>query len=369
MRPWFEVPVLEGSLVRLEPLAVRHAEDLAAAAEEDRGSYDFTLVPRGSEVGGYLAAQFARAARGLIPFAQVRRGDGRAVGCTAYWDPRYWPGRDDLRAIEIGFTWLAASAQRSGINAEAKLLLMSHAFDSLRVARVDLKTDARNVRSRRALEALGATFEGVLRSWSMSWAPGEEGILRDSAMYSVIAREWHLVRNRLVARLASQLPGPSSKTHPAVRPQDVHRVGAAGAAAVPTNGTAAAAGRRRDHGARNDPGRGGPGQRHVMAGRARGVRCPGRPAAGADPGAGGAPGHRRAPPRPARLTSKSHMNEAPSMYEMEGASSAPPCQIGQSPSLSGPTGRPPGPGPGAKARFPGPSRLPEFPPGGARFQR
>src|ERR1700729_2872203 len=103
-----DVPVLEGSLVRLEPLAVRHAEDLAAAAEEDRGSYDFTLVPRGSEVGGYLAAQFARAARGLIPFAQVRRGDGRAVGCTSYWDPRCWPGRDDLRAIGIGFTWLAA---------------------------------------------------------------------------------------------------------------------------------------------------------------------------------------------------------------------------------------------------------------------
>lgn len=73
MRPWFDVPVLEGSLVRLEPLAVRHAEDLAAAAEEDRGSYDFTLVPRGGEVAGYLAAQLARAARGLIPFAHLQR--------------------------------------------------------------------------------------------------------------------------------------------------------------------------------------------------------------------------------------------------------------------------------------------------------
>jgi len=82
MRPWFDVPVLEGSLVRLEPLAVRHAEDLAAAAEEDRGSYDFTLVPRGGEVAGYLAAQLARAARGLIPFAQIRRGDGRAEPVT-----------------------------------------------------------------------------------------------------------------------------------------------------------------------------------------------------------------------------------------------------------------------------------------------
>jgi N-acetyltransferase len=206
MHPSIHAPVLEGTLVRLEPLAVRHAEDLTAAAEEDRGSYGFTVVPRGSEVGGYLDAQFARTAQGLIPFAQVRRADGRAVGCTAYWDPRSWPGRDDLRAIEIGFTWLSASAQGSGINAEAKLLLMSHAFDSLRVARVDFKTDARNVRSRRAIEALGATFEGVLRSWSMSWVPGEEGLLRDSAMYSVIAPEWNAVRSRLTARLAGRPP-------------------------------------------------------------------------------------------------------------------------------------------------------------------
>jgi RimJ/RimL family protein N-acetyltransferase len=203
MQPTVNVPILEGRLVRLEPLAVRHAGDLAEAAEEDRSSYGLTLVPRGSEVGGYLEAQFARASQGLIPFAQVRRSDGRAVGCTAYWDPRSWPGRDDLRAIEIGFTWLSASAQRSGINTEAKLLLMSHAFASLRVERVDFKTDARNARSRRALEALGATFEGVLRSWSPSWAPGEEGRLRDSAMYSVIAPEWDAVRSRLTARLAA----------------------------------------------------------------------------------------------------------------------------------------------------------------------
>ncbi len=208
MRPLSEIPVLDGSLVRLEPLAARHAADLAVAAEEDRGSYDFTLVPRASEVGDYMSAQFARAAQGLIPFAQIRRADGRVVGCTAYWDPRSWPGRDDLRAIEIGFTWLSASAQGSGINTEAKLLMMSHAFDDLRVARVDFKTDARNTRSRRAIEALGATFEGVLRNWSMSWAPGEEGRLRDSAMYSVIAPEWNAVKSGLISRLAKHTPSP-----------------------------------------------------------------------------------------------------------------------------------------------------------------
>jgi N-acetyltransferase len=208
MTPWFDVPALEGSLVRLESLAATHAEDLAIAAEEDRGSYGLTLVPRAGEVDRYLAAQFARSGQGLIPFAQIRRSDGRAVGCTAYWDPRYWPGCDDLRAIEIGFTWLAGSAQGSGINTEAKLLLMSHAFERLGIARVDLKTDARNERSRRAIESLGATFEGVLRNWSMSWAPGEEGLLRDSAMYSVIASEWEAVRDRLAGRLARHLPAP-----------------------------------------------------------------------------------------------------------------------------------------------------------------
>jgi RimJ/RimL family protein N-acetyltransferase len=205
-----DAPVLEGTLVRLEPLARRHADDLGAAAEEDRGSYEFTLVPRAGGVAGYLDGQLARAEQGLVPFAQVRRADGRAVGCTAYWDPRRWPGRDDLRAIMIGFTWLAASAQGTGINTEAKLLLMSHAFAVLGVERVDFVCDARNAQSRRALAALGATFEGVLRNWSLSMAPGEQGQLRDTAMYSVIAQEWDQVRRGLVTRLAAYLPGQAS---------------------------------------------------------------------------------------------------------------------------------------------------------------
>jgi N-acetyltransferase len=200
MGPRLDVPVLHGSLVRLEPLAVRHAPDLARATEEDRSSYGFTLVPRAAGVEAYLSAQLAR--DGLIPFAQVRARDGRAVGCTAFWDPRTWPGRDDLRAIEVGWTWLGASAQGTGINAEAKLLLFTYAFETLGVARVDLKTDARNTRSRRAIERLGAHFEGVLRRWSPSWAPGEEGLLRDSAIFSVVAAEWPAVKTALAARLA-----------------------------------------------------------------------------------------------------------------------------------------------------------------------
>jgi N-acetyltransferase len=201
MGPRLDVPVLHGSLVRLEPLSTSHVPDLAQATEEDRSSYGFTLVPHAADVKTYVSAQLAR--DGLTPFAQIRVRDGKAVGCTAFWDPRTWPGRDDLRAIEVGWTWLAASAQGSGINAEAKLVLFAYAFETLGVVRVDLKTDARNARSCRAIERLGARFEGVLRNWSPSWAPGEEGLLRDSAMFSVIAAEWPAVKAAATARLAA----------------------------------------------------------------------------------------------------------------------------------------------------------------------
>jgi N-acetyltransferase len=198
----FDLPVLEGARVRLVPLGPEHVSDLAVAVEENRSSYGFTTVPRSHEVDGYIRAQLDRRDSGLFPFAQIRRADMQAVGCTAYWDPRNWPNRDDLCAIEIGWTWLSASAQETGINMESKLLLFEHAFESLGVTRVDLKTDARNERSRRAIARLGATFEGVLRQWSPSRAPGEDGQLRDSAMFSVIASEWPTVRTTLRRRLS-----------------------------------------------------------------------------------------------------------------------------------------------------------------------
>ncbi|MBO0879739.1 MAG: GNAT family N-acetyltransferase [Mycobacterium sp.] len=199
-------PVLEGDLVRLEPLDPRHADDLAMASAEDRSSYEFTWVPAPAEVGDYIEAQLARAEAGrLAPYAQVSKQTGRAVGATAYWDPRPRPDGTGLSAIEIGFTWLAASAQGTGINAEAKLLLFDHAFTHWAVDRVDLKTDARNQRCRAAITSVGAKFEGVLRSWSRSWAPGEEGRLRDSAMYSIIASEWPDRRARLLERVARRM--------------------------------------------------------------------------------------------------------------------------------------------------------------------
>ncbi|MEU3659752.1 GNAT family protein [Streptomyces sp. NPDC032940] len=202
-----KAPVLEGTSVRLEPLGPRHAADLALAAEEERGTYGFTWVPRAGEVGSYLEVQAARAATGrLAPFAQISLATGRAVGATAYWDPRSWLTEDALDAVEVGFTWLARSAQGTGINTEAKFLLFRHAFEVWGVSRVDLKTDARNSRSRAAIESVGARFEGVLRNWSVSRVPGEEGRLRDSAVYSVTAAEWPQCRARLETRVAS-LPG------------------------------------------------------------------------------------------------------------------------------------------------------------------
>src|ERR1700749_387027 len=194
-----DVPPLCGSLVRGEPLSAAHVPDLAEAAEGSRASYGFTWVPRAADVADYVREQQERV--GLTPFAQIRLADGKAVGCTAYWDLRTWADSDRLLAIEVGFTWLAASAPGTGVHAGAKLLLFTYAFETLGVVRVDLKTDARNERSRRAIAATGARFEGVLRSWSPSWVAGEEGKLRDPAMFSVIPDEWPAVKSALAARV------------------------------------------------------------------------------------------------------------------------------------------------------------------------
>src|SRR5687767_7519379 len=144
-----EGPVLEGTLVRLEPLDQRHAADLAVAAEENRSSYRFTWVPTAAEVEGYIDAQLARAAAGtLAPYAQVEQASGRAVGATAYLDPRRWPTVDRLCAIEVGATWLAASAQGTGTNTEAKYR-HDRAYSALSPPSADWKSEPRCTRRRR----------------------------------------------------------------------------------------------------------------------------------------------------------------------------------------------------------------------------
>jgi N-acetyltransferase len=201
-------PTLTGSLVRLEPLSVDHVDQLVAASSEGRDTYGFTTVPKGVDsVRAYVRDWLDAVAAGeAIAFAQIRRSDDRAVGVTTYLSVRWRSGVQTPYAIEIGGTWLAPSAQRTGINTEAKLLLLTHAFERWNVGRVDLKTDARNARSRAGIESVGARFEGVLRSWQPSHVRGEEAALRDSAIYSIVAEEWPGVRDRLQARLLASAP-------------------------------------------------------------------------------------------------------------------------------------------------------------------
>ena len=151
--------------------------------------------------GLHRPAARRRDADEVVPFAQRRVADGRLVGCTRYLELRWWRGRDIPDEVEIGGTWLSADAQRSPINTEAKLLLMTHAFETWGVMRVALCTDVRNERSRRAIERLGASFEGVLRHHRLSYVTGEHGRPRDSAMFAVTDDDWPAVKERLVERL------------------------------------------------------------------------------------------------------------------------------------------------------------------------
>ncbi len=200
--------VLTGRQVRLEPLERHHIGGLVNAAANDGGLYEWSFVPVGEEkMERYVdLALAAREAGTALPFATIRVADGAVIGSTRFfnlerWD---WPeghpdkGRRFADACEIGYTWLARPAIRTAANTEAKLLLLTHAFETWTMLRVCLHTDARNERSRAAMERIGAQFEGILRAHRMAvdYTP------RDSARYSIIAAEWPGVKRRLQSRLA-----------------------------------------------------------------------------------------------------------------------------------------------------------------------
>ena len=200
--------VLEGRWVRLEPLTVEHAAALLRAASGPRETYGLTLVPDTlAEAAAYIeTALREEAARRSLPFATVDRATGRVVGSTRFLNIEYWTwpadnahqrGAERPDVVEIGATWLAAAAQRTPINTEAKLLMLTHAFDRWRVHRVSLMTDARNERSRTAILRLGARFDGVLRAAR----PASDGAIRDTAAFSILEAEWPAVRAKLEARL------------------------------------------------------------------------------------------------------------------------------------------------------------------------
>jgi RimJ/RimL family protein N-acetyltransferase len=133
----------------------------------------------------------------VVPFAQIEVASDRPVGATRLMTIRALQSSATPYAVEIGGTWLAASAQRSGLNTQAKQLLLAYVFDAWNVGRVDLKTDARNDRSRNAILRIGATLEGVLRHWQPSQLAGEENRLRDSAIFSILDTEWPRVEDHL----------------------------------------------------------------------------------------------------------------------------------------------------------------------------
>jgi RimJ/RimL family protein N-acetyltransferase len=198
---------LADDVVVLEPLTPEHVDALWDAASGDRGTYGLTLVPASLEATrGYVEAHLTDQARGTsLPFATRDARTGRVVGSTRFMNIERWTWAPDnpLRrtdglpdAVEIGSTWLSPSAQRTAINTHAKLLMLGRAFDEWRVRRVTLKTDARNARSRAAIERLGARFDGVLRA-NM---PAFDGGVRDTAFYSILLGEWPAVRANLAAR-------------------------------------------------------------------------------------------------------------------------------------------------------------------------
>ena len=205
----FEPVVLEGRHVRLEPLTGAHVGPLMAVASGPRETYGFTAVPTSAaDMLRYVESALAdRDARRALPFATVDRGMGRVVGATRFGNVEFWgwPAGSPLQrgervpdVVEIGWTWLAADAQRTAINTEAKLLMLTHAFEEWRVHRVSLMTDSRNERSRNAILRLGARFDGVLRAQR----PATDGGIRDTAAFSILESEWPMIRRQLQSRLA-----------------------------------------------------------------------------------------------------------------------------------------------------------------------
>lgn len=203
--------VLEGRHVRLEPLTEEHARALAEAASGPRDTYGFTIVPADlSEARRYIDAALADQAAGrALPFVTIARATGRAVGSTRFGNIEFWPwagdnahqrGADRPDVVEIGWTWLHAEAQRTAINTEAKLIMLTHAFETWRVHAVKLNTDARNARSRAAIERIGARFDGVLRCHR----PASDGGIRDTAAFSLLEAEWPAAKARLLARLSER---------------------------------------------------------------------------------------------------------------------------------------------------------------------
>ena len=202
--------VLVGTHVRLEPLERCHADGLVAAAGSDPSLYQWSPVPKTkSDAARYIETALSwKQADTAVPFAIVRLDDGVVVGSTRFFNLERWSwpqghpshGRGLPDACEIGYTWLTHPAIRTPVNTEAKMLMLTYAFETWKVLRVCLHTDIRNERSRAAIERIGGKFEGILRAHRMA----ADFIPRDSARYSIIASEWPAAKLRLSQRLGGE---------------------------------------------------------------------------------------------------------------------------------------------------------------------
>ncbi len=186
---------LEGEAVRLEPLSPSHTDALVRVAEPGLFEFFHRMLRTREDVERYIADALEAAEEGVErPFVIIEKATGEPVGST-----RYLEIQRRHRTLEIGSTWLAKRVWRTRVNTECKYLLLRHAFEELKVMRVQLKTDRRNERSRAAIERLGAKFEGVLRQHMLV----RGGVVRDSAYYSILDGEWPEVKAGLEARLSA----------------------------------------------------------------------------------------------------------------------------------------------------------------------
>ena len=190
---WYTAPILAGKHVRLEPLTVDHADGLFAATRNpDIWTWLLVHQPSTSEdMRTWVTSRLST--DDVIAFAQIDTRTGEIAGTTSYYDidPKH-------RSLAIGYTWIGTAWQRTGLNSEAKLMLLEHAFDSLGAVRVVLQNDSRNLRAQHAIERLGVRYEGVLRQHRTR----PDGTLRDTVIYSVLDTEWPGVAAHLRARLA-----------------------------------------------------------------------------------------------------------------------------------------------------------------------
>lgn len=196
-----EKTTLQGTKVRLEPLAEHHLQGLADAIEDGAlWKLPVTNVPHPKELRKFIdEAQLQYLAGKELAFVTIDEATGIVVGST-----RFRNIQADHKRLEIGFTFIACSWQRTHVNTEAKLLMLQHAFERLGFNRVELLTDFLNVKSRAAIARIGAKEEGILRSHMVM----RDGRIRDSVLFSVVAAEWSSIKAALAARLDT--PGPSA---------------------------------------------------------------------------------------------------------------------------------------------------------------